>query len=174
MRQALATASADAAFAEVHRLREWFSREHVTVEWIDHLLPLDSAHNDGLPRSVTSLMVNLHRIPPTGRVPSQLARGGQADVLDLGSLAGRGPFAQADATVTDHAIKKAVRVVGCTLGCSLQIAEQNLLVAGKEILVAKPFEVVVHSGDETADASPDPIIADFCLPHAIEAHGHRA
>lgn len=61
MRQALATASADAAFAEVHRLREWFSREHVTVEWIDHLLPLDSAYNDGLPRSVTSLMVNLHR-----------------------------------------------------------------------------------------------------------------
>jgi error-prone DNA polymerase len=48
VRRALVSQGADAAHAEVRRLREWFGREHVAVELIDHQQPLDSHHNDVL------------------------------------------------------------------------------------------------------------------------------
>ncbi|MFF4598143.1 error-prone DNA polymerase [Amycolatopsis sp. NPDC001319] len=46
VRQALADRGAPAAAHELRLLVEWFGREHVAVELIDHGQPLDSMHND--------------------------------------------------------------------------------------------------------------------------------
>jgi error-prone DNA polymerase len=70
VRTALAERGPDAAAEELARLVDWFGREHVAVELIDHRAPLDSTHNDALAAMATALKLptvasnNVHYAAP--------------------------------------------------------------------------------------------------------------
>src|SRR6476469_2541083 len=91
VRRALVASGPDAAYAEVFRLREWFGRDHVAVELIDHQLPLDSRHNDVLFEIGRELRVpvlasnNVHYAQPgQGRLAAAVAAvRARSDVEDM-------------------------------------------------------------------------------------------